>query len=86
MILVVGALAYLGAEKALKAQLPLLLLVFLSILALGIGALLNSKVEAIPLGGGTGQVGFWAGFAVFFPAVTGVMAGLVGFRTLLSKV
>jgi potassium/chloride transporter 4/5/6 len=76
VILVVGALAYLGAEKALKAQLPLLLLVFLSILALGIGALMNSKVEAIPLGGGTGQVGFWAGFAVFFPAVTGVMAGL----------
>ena len=76
VILAVGALAYLGAEKALKAQLPLLLLVFMSIMALGIGALFNAKVDAIPLGGGTGQVGFWKGFAVFFPAVTGVMAGL----------
>ena len=76
LILAVGALAYLGAEKALKAQLPFLLLVFLSILALAIGALMNSRVDAIPLGGGTGQIGFWKGFAVFFPAVTGVMAGL----------
>ncbi len=76
VILAVGALAYLGAEKALKAQLPLLLLVFMSIMALGIGALLNARVDSIPLGGGTGQIGFWKGFAVFFPAVTGVMAGL----------
>ena len=76
LILAVGALAYLGAEKALKAQLPFLLLVFLSILALIVGASANFRVEAISLGGGTGQIGFWKGFAVFFPAVTGVMAGL----------
>jgi amino acid transporter len=76
IIVMVGLLAYFGAEKVLKAQLPLLLLVFLSIMALGIGAMLHSKVDAIPLRGGTGDIGFWAGFAVFFPAVTGVMAGL----------
>ncbi len=76
VILAVAILAYLGAEKALKAQLPLLLLVFLSIAALGVGALLSSKVDAIPLTGGTSDIGFWKGFAVFFPAVTGVMAGL----------
>ena len=76
LILAVGALAFLGAEKALKAQLPFLILVFLSILALAIGALAHSRVDAIPLGGGTGAIGFWKGFAVFFPAVTGVMAGL----------
>jgi len=76
IIVVVGLLAYLGADKILKAQLPLLVLVFLSIMALGIGAVLHSKVDAIPLRGGTGDIGFWAGFAVFFPAVTGVMAGL----------
>ncbi len=75
VILAVAILAYLGAEKALKAQLPLLLLVFLSIMALGVGALLSSKVDAIPLNGGTGDVGFWKGFAVFFPAVTGVKDG-----------
>jgi len=76
LILAVGALAFLGAEKALKAQLPFLILVFLSILALAVGALVHSRVDAIPLSGGTGAVGFWKGFAVFFPAVTGVMAGL----------
>jgi amino acid transporter len=76
LIVAVGALAYLGADKALKAQLPLLLLVFVSVMALAAGALFNSRVDAIPLGGGTGEVGFWTGFAVFFPAVTGVMAGL----------
>lgn len=76
LILAVGALAYLGAEKALKAQAPLLLLVGISLAALVVGALTRSRVESIPLGGGSGQVSFWAGFAVFFPAVTGVMAGL----------
>jgi amino acid transporter len=76
LILAVGALAYLGAEKALKAQLPLLLLVFVSVLALAAGALFKAKVDSIPLGGGSGEVGFWTGFAIFFPAVTGVMAGL----------
>ncbi len=76
VILAVGLLAWLGAEKALKAQLPLLMLVVLSLGALAFGALKAGRVESIPLGQGSGDVGFWRGFAVFFPAVTGVMAGL----------
>jgi len=76
VILAVGLLARLGAEKALKAQLPLLILVGLSLAALAAGALVGRQVESLPLGGGSGDVGFWRGFAVFFPAVTGVMAGL----------
>lgn len=76
IILAVGVLAWLGAEKALKAQAPLLALVGLSIAALAWGALRKSQIDAIPLGGGSGEVGFWTGFAIFFPAVTGVMAGL----------
>ena len=75
-ILAVGGLAFLGAEKALKAQIPFLLLVGLSIAALAIGVLRSVEVVAIPLGRGSGDLGFWAGFAIFFPAVTGVMAGL----------
>jgi potassium/chloride transporter 4/5/6 len=51
------------------------LLVGLSIAALATGALMKSG-GAIPLAGGSGEIGFWTGFAVFFPAVTGVMAGL----------
>jgi potassium/chloride transporter 4/5/6 len=76
VILAVGVLAWTGAEKALKAQTPLLVLVGLSLAALAVGALAGRQVEALPLGGGSGEVGFWRGFAVFFPAVTGVMAGL----------
>ena len=76
VILAVGVLAWLGAEKALKAQLPLLILVGVSLVALAIGALVGRQIDSLPLGGGDGAVPFWAGFAVFFPAVTGVMAGL----------
>ncbi len=76
VILAVGLLAWFGAEKALKAQLPLLVLVFVSLVALTVGALRGHPTASIPLGGGSGEVGFWRGFAVFFPAVTGVMAGL----------
>lgn len=76
VIVAVGVLAWLGAEKALKAQTPLLLLVAVSIAALAWGALAGRQVDSIPLGGSSGELSFWRGFAVFFPAVTGVMAGL----------
>ena len=76
LIVAVGVLAWLGAEKALKAQLPLLVLVALSLAALAVGAVTGRQTDAIPVGGGSGELGFWRGFAVFFPAVTGVMAGL----------
>ena len=76
IILAVGALAYLGAEKALKAQLPLLVLVGASLAALAAGAMIQSGARVVPLTQPLGDVGFWRGFAVFFPAVTGVMAGL----------
>jgi len=76
VILAVGALAYVGAEQALKAQVPLLLLVALSLIALAAGAAAHSTGGAVPLLAPSGAVGFWGGFAVFFPAVTGVMAGL----------
>jgi len=76
VILAVGALAYVGAELALKIQVPLLVLVGFSLLALAAGVVLRSAGGAIPLSVPSGEVGFWTGFAVFFPAVTGVMAGL----------
>ena len=65
-----------GAELALKAQVPLLILVGLSILALGVGALIRAASGTLVEVPVPGSVGFWPGFAVFFPAVTGVMAGL----------
>jgi len=76
IVIAVGLLAMAGAEKALRAQVVLMGFVALSLVALAIGALLATGEDAVTLHPATGDVGFWAGFAIFFPAVTGVMAGL----------
>jgi len=77
IILVVSTISLYGARFALKTQIPLLILVAISLVAFTIGALMTTKVgpmiEILPE---VNDVGFWVGFAVFFPAVTGVMAGL----------
>ena len=78
IILLVGGLSWRGAAFALKAQLPILLLIGASLAMLTCGALFGPGSGA---GRETGlpeaaQLGFWPVFAVFFPAVTGVMAGL----------
>lgn len=76
VILAVGALAVAGADKALRAQVVLMALVALSLVALAIGALHQTEGRSILLNPPGRELAFWAGFAVFFPAVTGVMAGL----------
>ncbi len=76
VVIAVGILAMTGAERALRAQVVLMGFVGLSLIALTIGALARSSESTVVLHPPTGDVGFWVGFAVFFPAVTGVMAGL----------
>ncbi len=76
VVIGVGVLAITGAERALKAQVLLMGFVALSIAALAIGAYVRSSGSNAVIHSPTGDIGFWAGFAVFFPAVTGVMAGL----------
>jgi amino acid transporter len=76
VVVAVGVLAITGAERALRAQVVLMGFVGLSLVALAIGAFVRSSGTEVVLHPPTGDVGFWAGFAVFFPAVTGVMAGL----------
>ncbi len=72
----VGALAFRGANMALKSQLPIMALIALSLLALAAGALTSDSMSVIDAAVPEGGVSFWVVFAVFFPAVTGVMAGL----------
>jgi potassium/chloride transporter 4/5/6 len=75
VILLVGALSLKGADFALKVQVPMLALIAISLLVMGGGSLFGSNyvgaAEEVAAG-----VPFWAVFAVFFPAVTGIMAGL----------
>ena len=77
VIVAVSILSLYGAQFALKTQIPLLILVAVSLAALAVGALLTTNAEPLPeILPEIKEIGFWVGFAVFFPAVTGVMAGL----------
>lgn len=76
IIVGVALLALRGAGVALKAQLPAMALIVISVLALAGGVLFKTQVSGnAPLPPGP-QPGFWFVFAVFFPATTGIMAGL----------
>lgn len=77
IVIAVSTLALLGAGIALKTQIPVMFFVGLSIAALAVGAITRLSGSADLTGTvPSGEITFWAGFAIFFPAVTGVMAGL----------
>ena len=66
-----------SASLALKVQIPIMILVGLSILALAVGVLSNDiHLPVIKANYSTAPEGFWYVFAVFFPAVTGFTAGI----------
>jgi hypothetical protein len=74
-VLVVAAVAGRSLELALRLQIPILVVIGLALVSLFAGAATRTG-EALPLFEGIGDVSFWAAFAVFFPAVTGIMAGI----------
>ena len=76
IIVAVAMLSFRGASFALRAQLPVMGLIAISLLALASGTFTSPVVQP-PAGTlALAPVGFWVVFAVFFPAVTGIMAGL----------
>ena len=77
IIVLITFLSGKSASLVLKAQIPILVLVGLSIIALIIGGL-TGPLHAPKLSASfeTAPEGFWYVFAVFFPAVTGFTAGI----------
>ncbi len=70
----VTLLAMRSAAAAIKIQYVIMGAIGLSLVSLIFG----SPVEAVPVAqeAATNKAGFWVVFAVFFPAVTGIMAGV----------
>jgi len=75
-ILVVALLAGRSASLALKIQLPIMVLLVLALASLAAGAAHGGRLHIDLWQGAAGSPPFWTLFAVFFPAVTGIMAGI----------
>lgn len=77
IIISITLLAGRSADLALKTQIPIMILVALSILALVLGALFGEwRMPEWEPTYRTAEGGFWVIFAVFFPGVTGFLAGI----------
>ena len=74
IVIAVTALAARSTELALKAQLPILGFIAISLIALWLGV--DFEVTHAKPMGPFEEADFWGVFAVFFPAVTGVLAGV----------
>lgn len=76
-IILVTALSGKSAKLVLKSQIPIMIIVSVSILALIFGVLTKGTQAPITEATySTAPQGFWYVFAVFFPAVTGFTAGI----------
>jgi len=77
LIVAIIAISGRSAEVALKLQIPIMIAVGLSILALAAGVFVGGiKSPEMTPTFRTAPGGFWYVFAVFFPAVTGFTAGI----------
>ncbi|ANV92186.1 amino acid permease [Picosynechococcus sp. PCC 8807] len=72
--ILVAVLAITSAEIAIKAQYFIMAIIALSLVSLAFGSPL--EVTQLEPWGTDGGESFWTVFAVFFPAVTGIMAGV----------
>jgi amino acid transporter len=77
IIIVITAVSGKSAELALKLQIPIMVAVGASLVALAVGSLMEgTRTPEFGVTLRTAPQGFWYVFAVFFPAVTGFTAGI----------
>jgi len=74
IVVAVVLLAAKSTEVALKAQLPIMVMIGVSVIALISGV--DFQGSKVPATGPWTDASYWEVFAVFFPAVTGILAGL----------
>ena len=72
-LVVISALAYYSPSLALRAQIMIFIVIVLSLIAFFLGGSVREGVGVLP---STSSESFWKVFAVFFPAVTGIGAGV----------
>ena len=75
-VLVVALVAGRSTQLALKLQLPIMLGIGLALVSLFVGAGQKTSTTLQLFQTSPTELGFWTVFAVFFPAVTGIMAGI----------
>jgi len=73
--LAVGALALKSARAAIRTQYVVMAAIALSLASFVLGGPVQDAAPPV-WSGAPGSPGFWVVFAVFFPAVTGIMAGV----------
>ncbi|HSC26971.1 MAG TPA: hypothetical protein VLD67_06830, partial [Vicinamibacterales bacterium] len=73
-LMILTVLAYISADLALKSQFLILTILVLSLASLFMGGPPPGDVPTV--GEPLSPAAFWVAFAVFFPAVTGIEAGL----------
>lgn len=67
-------ISYISATFAIKVQYVVMFVIALSIISFLVGAV-GHELQPVTVVGDFSSAGFWKVFAVYFPAVTGIMAG-----------
>ena len=78
LVLVLVAVAAIGADLATRLQYVVMILLIIALASFFAGGILDfdTGLFAENAAGGTGELGFWQAFALFFPAVTGFSQGV----------
>jgi len=74
--ILVAVLAIKSAQLAIKAQYFIMAAIALSLISFAFGQKIPATPADLEIAADVAKQGFWPVFAVFFPAVTGIMAGV----------